>query len=141
MAGRPGHRHLRGGRIGWVASPTKRVDAALGWGGVRTDLERERHSYRSVRLGTTFLLPWGFTVGGVGTLRWTDYEGNWAPFVLRGGSRSDLTRTLRLNVRNRSFTVAGFSPQASVVQEERTSNAQLHGYDRLSGELRFVRLF
>ena len=28
------------------------------------------------------LLPWGFTVGGSGTVRWTGYEGNWAPFVL-----------------------------------------------------------
>ena len=34
-----------------------------------------------------------------------------------------------------------FSPQLSVVKEERTSNAQLHDYERLSGELRFVRLF
>ena len=129
------------GGVGWVATPTMRVNAALGWGGVRTEREAQRHSYRSVRFGTTLLLPWGFTVGGIGTLRWTDYEGNWAPFVLGGGSRSDLTRTVRLNVHNRAFTVAGFSPQASVVQEERTSNAQLHGYDRIFGELRFVRLF
>ena len=33
-----------------MASPMMRVDAALGWGGVRTDLKRERHSYRSARL-------------------------------------------------------------------------------------------
>ena len=76
-----------------------------------------------------------------GTLRWTEYEGKRARFVLGGGSRSDLTRTVRLNVHNCTFTVAGFSPQASVVTEERTSNAQLHGYKRIFGELRFVRLF
>ena len=49
-------------------------------------------------------------------------------------------RTVRLNVHNCAFTVAGFSPQASVVTEERTSNALLHGYERIC-ELRFVRLF
>ena len=44
-------------------------------------------------------LPWGFTLGGPETLRWTDYEGDWSPFVLGGGSRRDLVRSIRLNVR------------------------------------------
>ena len=35
----------------------------------------------------------------------------------------------------------GFSPQLVVTHEERTSNAQLIGYDRAHGELRFVRQF
>ena len=65
----------------------------------------------------------------------------WAPFVLDGGKRRDLTRTIRFNVHNRAFTVAGFSPQVSIIQEQRTTNGQLHGYERISGELRFVRLF
>ena len=127
--------------IGWVASPIMRLDTALGWGKQRTERERERNTSRWGRVGASVLLPWGFTVGGAVTLRWTDYRGNWAPFVLGGGKRRDLTRSIRLNVHNRAFTVGGFSPQVSMVQEERTSNAQLHGYDRLSGELRFVRLF
>ena len=127
--------------IGWVASPTMRLDTALGWGRQRTERERERNASRWGRVGASVLLPYGFTVGGAVTLRWTDYQGNWAPFVLGGGKRRDLTRSIRLNVHNRAFTVGGFSPQVSMVQEERTSNAQLHGYDRLSGELRFVRLF
>ena len=127
--------------IGWVASPTVRIDSLLGWGDRRTDRKRERHSWRWMRLGATMLLPYGFTVGGAGTLRWTDYEGSWAPFVLGGGPRRDLVRSIRLNVHNRAFTVGGFSPEASVTQEQRTSNAQLHGYERISGELRFVRLF
>ena len=126
---------------GWAASPTMRVNAALGWSRQRTELERQRNSSRWGRVGVTFLLPWGFTLGGSGTLRWTDYEGNWAPFVIGGGERKDLTRALRLDVHNRAFTVGGFSPQLSAVKEERTSNAQLHDYERLSGELRFVRLF
>ena len=127
--------------IGWAATPTFRVDTALGWGLQRTERKRERNSSRWGRLGATLLLPRGFTLGGAGTLRWTDYKGTWAPFVLGGGSRSDLTRSIRINVHNRGLTVGGFSPQVSLIQEQRTSNAQLHGYDRISGELRFVRLF
>ena len=53
----------------------------IGWGRERTEMERWRNSRRWVRLGATAVLPWGFTVGGSGTLRWTAYEGNWAPFV------------------------------------------------------------
>ncbi|MDE0174794.1 MAG: surface lipoprotein assembly modifier [Defluviicoccus sp.] len=129
------------GGVGWAATPTTRFDIALGWGSQRTNRKRERHFHRWGRLGVTVLLPYGFTVGGAGTLRRTDYEGSWAPFVLGGGPRRDLTRSIRLDVHNRAFTVGGFSPQVSLVQEQRTSNAQLHGYDRISGELRFVRLF
>ncbi|MDE0175940.1 MAG: surface lipoprotein assembly modifier [Defluviicoccus sp.] len=125
----------------WAASPTMRVNAALGWSRQRTELERQRNESRWGRVGATFLLPWGFTVGGAATLRWTDYEGEWVPFVVGGGERRDLTRALRLDLHNRAVTVGGFSPQLSMTQEERTSNAQLYGYDRLSGELRFVRLF
>ena len=32
-------------------------------------------------------------------------------------------------------------PQLSVTREDRTTNAQLHDYQRTFGELRFVRLF
>ena len=127
--------------IGWVATPTMRIDSAFGWSKQRTEQKRQRNSSRWLRLGTTVHLPYGFTMGGAATLRWTAYRGEWAPFVIGGGERGDLTRSLRVNVHNRAFTVAGFSPQVSMVQEERTSNAQLHGYDRISGELRFVRLF
>ena len=127
--------------LGWAALPTVRLDAAGGWASQRTDRERLRNSSRWVRAGVTAQLPWGFTVGGSGTVRWTGYEGNWAPFVLGGGERSDRTWSIRLNVHNRAVTVSGFSPQLSVVHEKRTSNAQLHGYKRIFGELRFVRLF
>ncbi len=125
----------------WVASPTLRLDASLGWGRERPELERFRNSSRRAQVGATAALPWGFTVGGSGALRWTDWEGSWFPFVEDGGERKDLTRTLRLFAHNRALTVQGFSPQVSVTQETRTTNAQLHDYERLFGELRFVRLF
>ena len=52
-----------------------------------------------------------------------------------------MTRTIRLFAHNRALTLKGFSPQISVTREQRTTNAQLHDYQRTSGELRFVRLF
>ena len=127
--------------LGWVATPTIRLNAAAGWGLQRTKQENQRNTSRWIQAGVTGLLPWGFTVGGSGTVRWTGYEGNWAPFVLGGGAREDRTWLIRLNVHNRALNFRGFSPQASVVYETRTSNAQLHDYRRVSGELRFVRLF
>ena len=127
--------------VGWVASPTLRIDAGLGWSRERAELERFRNSSRWVHLGATAALPWGFTVGGSGMLRWTDYEGDWFPNTAPGQSRSDLTRTIRLFAHNRALTLEGFSPQVSVTQEQRTTNAQLYDYERIFGELRFVRLF
>ena len=127
--------------VGWVASPTVRIDTAGGWSLQRTELKRQRNSSHWLRLGASVQLPHGFTVGGAGTLRWTAYRGDWSPYVLGGGPRSDVTRLVRLYAHNRAFTVAGFSPQVSLVQEVRTSNAQLHGYDRISGELGLVRQF
>ena len=125
----------------WVASPTVRINASIGWGRLRPETERERHTRRSVQVGATAALPWGFTVGGSGALRWADYEGEWFPFTAAGAPRSDLTRTIRLFAHNRALTLQGFSPQLSVTQEQRTTNAQLHDYERIFGELRFVRLF
>ena len=80
-------------------------------------------------------------MGASGTLRWADYEGNCFPFTTDGSPRRDLTRSFRVNAFNRGFTVGGFSPQVSLVREDRTSNAQLHDYERSFAELRFVQLF
>ena len=127
--------------VGWVASPTVRIDAGLGWGRVRPEMERERLTRRWVQLGATAALPWGFTVGGSGSLRWADYDEEWFPHTAPGQKRSDLTRSLRLFAHNRALTLEGFSPQVSVTREDRTTNAQLYDYQRTFGELRFVRLF
>ena len=103
--------------------------------------ERYRHTRRWLRAGVSIILPRGFTVGGSGQLRWTDYEGNWFPFTSGGEPRADRTRSLRASVHNRAFTLYGFSPQVSLVNEVRTTNAQLYDYKRTGGELRFVRQF
>ena len=121
--------------------PTLRGNLGVGWGKDRTEAERYRHDRRWAQAGITAALPWGFTVGANLTLRWTDYEGNWSFYTGSESPRRDLTRSIRLNAFNRGLTVEGFSPQVSLVREDRTSNAQLHGYERTFGELRFVRLF
>ena len=58
-----------------------------------------------------------------------------------GSAREDRTRSLRVSLHNRGFTLFGFSPELVVVNEERETNAQLHGFQRTRGELRFVQQF
>ena len=125
----------------WVITPTVRADAATGYGRERPETERWRHTRRWLRAGVTVALPLGFTVGGSSELRWTDYEGNWGFYTPGGEPRADRTRSLRVSVHNRAFTILGFSPQISLVNEVRTTNAQLYDYTRTGGELRFVRQF
>ena len=125
----------------WIVRSTVRADGALGWGQERTDQERWRHERQWLRLGVSVALPLGFTVGGSGEMRWTDYEGNWYPHTLGGEPREDRTRSLRLSVYNRAFAWRGFSPRLSLVHEVRETNAQLYDYRRTGGELSLVRVF
>ena len=125
----------------WVVTPTVRADVSVGYARERPGRIHERNRSRWLGLGVSVNLPLGFTVGGGGEYRRSNYESGWFPFVPDNGARKDSTRSLRASVHNRGFTVAGFSPQLVVVREERKSNAQLHGYERTRGELRFVRQF
>ena len=125
----------------WVVSSTFRADAALGWGQERPDQERWRHKRQWLRLGVSVALPLGFTLGGSGEVRWTDYEGNWFPHTIGGEPREDRTRSLRISVYNRAFAWQGFSPRLSLVHEVRDTNAQLYDYRRTGGELSLVRVF
>ena len=59
----------------WVVTPTVRADVALGWGREQPERERWRNDSRWLRLGASVILPRGFTVGGSGELRLTEYEG------------------------------------------------------------------
>ena len=125
----------------WTVSPTVRADLSLGYGRERPRLERDRNESRWLGAGVDVILPLGFTVGGGGEMRWTDYGPGWGFHIPDGSARADRTQSLRASVHNRAFTVMGFSPELVVVQEKRTTNAQLHDYERTRGELRFVQQF
>ena len=125
----------------WVILPILRADGAAGYARERPKSERWRNASRWLRLGASVALPLGFTVGGSGELRWTNYEGNWFPFTRDDAPREDRTRILRATVHNRAFTLFGFSPQLVVTNEVRDTNAQLYDYKRTRAELRAVRQF
>ena len=61
--------------------------------------------------------------------------------TLSGEERRDRTRILRASVNKRDWTLFGFSPRFSLVQEKRESNTQGASYGREGGELSIVRLF
>ena len=117
------------------------LDDAIGYGRERPEAIPWRNSTRWARVGVSVALPLGFTLGGSGELRLTRYEGSWSPFVRDGSSRKDRTRTLRVSVFNRALTVFGLSPKLVLVNEARSSNAQLYDYRRNRAELRFQRQF
>ena len=125
----------------YVITPTVRADVSLGYGRQEPERMRERHELYRVGAGVSVILPLGFTVGGGGGVRWTDFEAGWFPHVPDGGARKDRTWSARASVYNRAITLYGFSPELAVVHEVRKTNAQLFDYERTRGELRFVRQF
>ncbi len=125
----------------WVVTPTVRFDLTAGLGGDRPESVSNRNESKWLQAGVSVALPLGFTVGGSGGYRWTDYEGPGFLTIPSRSPRKDETWNVRGSVFNRAFTLFGFSPQVSVVHEVRTTNAQALGYKRTSGELRFVRQF
>ena len=133
---------LANARHRWTANDPDHHDLGVrAEAGHRPETRRWRPARRWARAGVTVALALGFTVGAGGELRWAAYEGNWFPFVSDGAPREDRIRSLRASVHNRAFTLYGFSPQLSLVNEVRTTNAQLYDYGRTGGELRFVRQF
>ena len=125
----------------WVVTPTVRADLSAGYARERSERLRERNRSRWIGAGVSVILPLGFTVGGGGEVRWTDFEDEWFPNTPPGEDRADQTRSLRLSVHNRGLTLYGFSPELVAVHEERETNAAAYDYQRTHGELRFVRLF
>ena len=128
------------GAVG-ILTPVLRLDGVAGYARERPDAVRWQNSSRWVRLGVSVALPRGFTLGGNAELRRRTYEGNWFPFTLDAAPREDRVRILSVSVFNRAITYRGFSPQLSLVNEERESTAQLYDYSRTRAELRFVRQF
>ena len=124
-----------------ILTPVLQLDGVAGYARERPDTVRWQNSSRWLRLGASVALPRGFTLGGNAELRRRTYEGNWFPFTLDGAPREDRVRILSVSAFNRAFTFRGFSPQLSLVNEERKSTAQLYDYSRTRAELRFVRQF
>ncbi len=123
-----------------VASPTVRVNGTVGYEHARTRSERDRNDTRWLRAGVSKALPRGFTVGASGELRWTRYGEGWISVPDRG-ARRDRTQVLKVSLLNRSLTVFGFSPQVVLVNEARSTNAQIYDYRRNRAELQFQRQF
>ena len=133
--------------LDYVLTPALRANAGLGWSRERPESETSRNTGRRLEAGLSASLQRGLTIGGTASLRWTDWEGNqiyqesFGLLAEEGLDRKDRTSSLRLSVHHRAFTVSGFSPQFSLTGERRTSNIQTRDYDRVFGELRFVRPF
>ncbi len=125
----------------WLITPTIRFDATAGYGRERPLRRQNRNESKWVQTEVSVSLPKGFTVGGGGGYRWTDFEDRWPPFTPIDERREDKTYNLRLSVFNRALTFFGFSPEVALVHEVRKTNAQLHDYKRTGGELRVVRQF
>ena len=125
----------------WVAAPTVRMNASVGYSTERPEQVRRRSASRSLRVGAQWALPRGFSLGSSAQVRWTDYEGAWPPFTPRGERREDRTRSLSASVHHRRFTLYGFSPKLTVTNEARSTNAQAHDYRRTRAEVSFVRQF
>ena len=124
----------------WLVTPTLQANAAAGHANEDTKAKTWRNDSRWGRIGVSVALPRGFTLGGSGEYRKTEYEGNWFPFT-DGSARKDRTEILQASIFNRAFTLYGFSPQLVVTHEERKTNAQVYDYKRTNGEVRFVRQF
>jgi len=139
--------HLNGPRSAfslravWLPKPTVRLESTVGYTRQTPSSLPWRNSGRSVSIDSSFALRRGFTLGVGGELIWTRYKGNWSPFTLDGASRKDRTRVLRISVFNRGWTVFGFSPKLTLVNEVRSYNAQLYDYRKNRAELGFAKQF
>ena len=126
----------------WALMPILRANFGANWQRARADVESWRSTAYGGHVGATLSLPWGFTVGARATIRRTDYEGaGFAHLTIDREPRADRDRTFTASVFNRAITVAGFSPRVAINQHRRRTNAQALDYQRLSGELSFVRQF
>ena len=126
----------------WAALPVLRVAGSAGYRWSNADEEEWRNAGHRVSFGATLDLPSGFTVGSRASIRRANYEGK--GFVHRTIDRMprrDRTRTLSVSVRNRGFTVFGYSPRLALILERHGTNAQALGYERERVELSFVRQF
>ena len=126
----------------WAALPTLRLAGNAGWNRSRANARHWRSRGPRAGLGAIVALPAGFTVGLHASVKRTEYQGPGIAHITRDRKpRRDRVRTVSGSVHNRAFTVFGFSPRLSVVDERRDTNAQALDYKRARAELSFVRQF
>ena len=132
----------RWARAGWSRRPL-RIDAGLGWSRERTEIESLAQFQPLGAARGHGAAALGLHRRRLGHAALDRLRGRLGPLhrARAAPQRPTATRTIRLFAHNRALTLEGFSPQVSVTQEQRTTNAQLHDYERIFGELRFVRLF
>ena len=128
----------------WIAKPILRLGAGAGYSW--SDTEDETRSSKGPRANVTanLALPFGFTFGARASMQWTDYDDERSAgrfFTLDRMPREDRLRVLSGSVFNRAFTLYGFSPRVTVINEQRETNAQGLEYDRTRAEVSFVRQF
>ena len=67
----------------YVPFPIVQVNLLVGYQQQEAKVHNWNNAGYWTQVGTNVALPWGFTVGVSADFRWTDYEGQWAPFVHR----------------------------------------------------------
>ena len=123
----------------WLATPTVRAEARIGYSRELPKSAASRNSSHSALLDVSVLMPLGFTLGAGARIRRTKYQGS--RFTLDGANRRDLLTELHLSLFNRGLTVHGFSPKLTLVNERRRTNEQLLDYKRTRAELHMIRQF
>ena len=126
----------------WVAMPILRLGIGAGYSWSGADDENRRSAGPRANVTANLALPFGFTVGARGSMHWTDFEGSGANyFTIDRMPRDDRLRVLSGSIFNRAFTLYGFSPRVTIINEKRDTNAQGLDYSRTRGELSFVKQF
>ena len=67
----------------WVVTPTVRADVSTGYARERPSRIPQRNRSRWLGAGISVILPLGFTLGGGGEVRWTNYESGLVPLRTR----------------------------------------------------------
>lgn len=121
----------------YLFKPTLQFSYGVGWNwSIPKDIRGYTRGH-SLQFGMTTALPLGFTVGTSINLSKTK-----APFrttILGVPQVTSRSRTIRVSVLNRAFTIFGISPQLALVQN--IFNDEFRDVKRYSSELQFVRQF
>ena len=128
-------------KISYAATPELQIEVSAGHGHDRPQEKKWRQTRKSLGLGFTAELPENFVMGFGAEVKEVWYEGKWYPYVEDGSPRRDRIETFRINAGHQRFTLLGFRPQLFLIIEKLATNAQIHGYKKTHGGVRFSRVF